>query len=100
MAAALGEAMVEGGTTREAVPTGTAVRVLLYMSATRALRTAGNRRNAGGEGEIIVLFQNFRFFLLDLCVGTAPQNLETTPQIFGDHSLSRPLGGCCVPAVH
>ena len=34
-----------------------------------------------GEGEIIILFQNFRFFLLDLCEGTAPQNLGTTPYL-------------------
>ena len=39
---------------------------------------------AGGEGEIIVLFQNFRFFLLDLCVGTAPQNMGTAPRFWGE----------------
>ena len=36
-----------------------------------------------GEGEIIVLFQNFRFFLLDLCAGTAPQNMGTAPRFWG-----------------
>ena len=44
-----------------------------------------------GEGKIIVLFQNFIIFLVDLCVGTAPQTLGTTSQIIWDHSLSRPL---------
>ena len=60
-----------------------------------ASESSGNPNRACGEigflGEIIVLFQNFRFFLLDLCVGTAPQNLGTTPQIIGDHPLCRPL---------
>ena len=40
-----------------------------------------------GEGEIIVLFQNFRFFKLDLCVGTAPQNLGTAPRFWGSLPL-------------
>ena len=40
-----------------------------------------------GEGKIIVLFQIFRIFLLDLCV---PKYGDHSPKI-GDHSLSRPL---------
>ena len=35
------------------------------------------------EGEVIVLFQNLRFFYLDLRVGTAPQNMGTAPRLWG-----------------
>ena len=42
--------------------------------------------------------QDFRFFLLDLCLGTAPQNMGTAPQSMGTAPkkleatpLSRPL---------
>ena len=47
--------------------------------------------NVGGRDNRTV--PKFQIFILDLCVGTAPQNLGTTPQVIGDHSLStsRPL---------
>ena len=34
------------------------------------------------ENKIIVLFQNLRIFLLDLFVGTAPQNMRTAPRFW------------------
>ena len=57
------------------------------------------RANPGfGEGKIIVLFQKFRFVLLDLCLGTAPRYMGAAPQNMGTASpkmgttlLSRPL---------
>ena len=48
-----------------------------------------------GEGKIIVLFQNFRFFSFDLCVGTAPRNMGTAPRfwralpLFGDNTFPK-----------
>ena len=51
------------------------------------MRVSGIPALLYGEGEIIVLFQNFRFFLLDLCVGTAPQNVGTSPRFWGSLPL-------------
>ena len=34
------------------------------------------------ENKIIVLFQNLRIFLLDLFMGTAPQNMRTAPRFW------------------
>ena len=52
-------------------------------------------RGAGRSSRGRALFQNFRFFLLDLCVGTAPQNMGTAPgfwralPLFGDKTFPK-----------
>ena len=47
------------------------------------------------KAEQALLFQNFRIFLLDLCVGTVPKNMGTAPRfwralpLFGDNTFPK-----------